>query len=652
MQNGQLANPVPKQNYTKSAIGKQGIDLAGGSRQPKSQPRFSQANLLYSRHDITTLEEEPKMRLAHLVCFILITAMGVPVRAQNHQWVEETLSSMTLEEKVGQLFMAELVGLYGHNDSPHLRLARELVQKYHIGSFILAGGTVIDIAMTANMLQREAKIPLLINGDLEAGLSVSHPWWRSRGWTKRLPHYVSGGGTAFPSQMAIGATGNPQYAYEMGRITAVESRAIGIHWTNSPVADVNNNPDNPIINTRSYGENPAIVGAMVEAYVRGLQEARMIATLKHFPGHGDTGEDSHMGLPLLPFDRARLDSVELVPFRRGIAAGAKAVMTAHLSLPRIDGGNRPATLSRPILTDLLRHSLGFDGIIITDGMQMQGITDHFGTGESAVLALEAGADCILAPLDIPEAYNAVLQAVKSGRLSTVRIDTSVRRILEAKSWVGLDRKRFVVIDSVQTVVGAPENQRMAEKIADASVTLLRNDGPVIPLPPQSRVTLLAVSEEPFADAGKELQAVLQDLGRTVSVVRVTNETGSERIRKIQSELGNADVILVGVYMTIGAWKGQSSISGPVQQLLTSLATTGKPVITVAFGDPYVLGKVPATRGMLTPYFGSVLAERSVARALAGIIDIQGHLPVTIPGRFRIGDGLTLPATTRRLPREQ
>ncbi len=586
------------------------------------------------------------MRFSLVICFILITSVCQQAKAQNRQWVDEILRSMTLEEKIGQLFMAELVGLYGHHDSPHLRLARDLVHHFHIGSFILAGGTVIDIAMTANMLQRESKFPLLVNGDLEAGLSVSHPWWRSRGWTKRLPHYVSGGGTAFPSQMAIGATGNPRYAFEMGRITALESRAIGIQWTNSPVADVNNNPDNPIINTRSYGEDPRMVGTMVEAYVRGLQGKRMIATLKHFPGHGDTGEDSHMGLPLLPFDRARLDSVELVPFRKGIAAGARAVMTAHLSLPRIDGGNKPATLSKPILTDLLRQSLGFTGIIITDGMQMQGITDHYGTGESAVLALEAGADCILAPLDIPEAYNAVLHAAQSGRLTTERIDSSVRRILEEKSWAGLDRNRFVNTDSIQTIVGSPENQRMAEEIADASITLLRNEGPVVPVSPSSKILILAVSEEPYNDAGRELQVMLQDLGRTASVVRITNDTGSERIQEIQSGLGNADVILVGVYMTIGAWKGQSRIAQPVQQLLASLPGSGKPVITVAFGDPYVLGSLPPTQGVLTPYFGSVLAEHSVARALAGAINIRGHLPVTIPGRYAIGDGLLLPATNR------
>jgi beta-N-acetylhexosaminidase len=649
MENQQRAMDVgliPGQNYTKSVVGKQGICLSGKRERRTDRRLFvGQIHYILLQH-FPGLPVGCLMRFSTLTIFILLLSVCQPAGAQNRQWVDESLRSMTLEEKVGQLFMAELVGLYGHHDSPHVRLARDLVHRYHIGSFILAGGTVIDIAMTANMLQHESRIPLFINGDLEAGLSVSHPWWRSRGWTKRLPHYVSGGGTAFPSQMAIGATGNPRYAFEMGRITALESRAIGIQWTNSPVADVNNNPDNPIINTRSYGEDPRMVGTMVEAYVRGLQGERMIATLKHFPGHGDTGEDSHMGLPLLPFDRARLDSVELVPFRQGIAAGAKAVMTAHLSLPRIDGGNKPATLSRPILTDLLRHSLGFTGIIITDGMQMQGITDHFGTGESAVLALEAGADCILAPLDIPEAYNAVMQAAQSGRLSTERIDSSVRRILEAKSWAGLDRNRFVDINSIQTIVGSPENQRMAEEIAEASVTMLRNEGHVMPISASSRILILAISEEPYSDAGRELQAGLQDLGRTASVLRITNDTGSERIREIRSGLADHDVVLVGIYMTIGAWKGQSSIAEPVQQLLDSLPGSGKPVITVAFGDPYVLGKLPLTQGVLTPYFGSVLAERSIARALAGAISIRGRLPVTIPGRYAIGEGLVLPVGSR------
>ncbi|MBM4162013.1 MAG: hypothetical protein FJ217_13080, partial [Ignavibacteria bacterium] len=268
----------------------------------------------------------------------LVGSLLVPImnaHPQTTNWIESTLSSMTLEEKVGQLFLADLVAVYSHRESQNFLLAKEFVQKYHVGGFVIAGGTVTDVALVTNALQRESKVPLLFNADLEGGLWYNHPYRWIRGRAPELPRFVGGGGTLFPSLMAIGATGDPRFAYEVGRITARESRAVGIHWTNSPVADVNNNPKNPIINTRSFGEDPSVVAKMVEAYVRGLQEERMIATLKHFPGHGDTEEDTHMKLPVLPFDQARLDAIELIPFKAGIAAGARAVMTAHIALPKI-----------------------------------------------------------------------------------------------------------------------------------------------------------------------------------------------------------------------------------------------------------------------------------------------------------------------------
>jgi beta-N-acetylhexosaminidase len=258
------------------------------------------------------------------------------IHAQNNSWVESTLSSMTLEEKVGQLFIADLVAVYSHKESPNFKLAQEFIQKYHVGGFVLAGGNISDIALMTNALQRIARTPLIINADLEGGLWFNHSYIWARGRAPELPRFVIGGGTSLPSLMAVGATGNPHFAYEFGRITALEARAVGIQWTNTPVADVNHNPNNPIINTRSFGEDPAQVAGMVEAYVRGMQELNVIATLKHFPGHGDTEEDTHMKLPVLPFDRARLDSVEFVPFRAGIKAGAKAVMTAHIALSNVD----------------------------------------------------------------------------------------------------------------------------------------------------------------------------------------------------------------------------------------------------------------------------------------------------------------------------
>lgn len=576
-----------------------------------------------------------------LLAIILAIALSSPLHAQNQHWVDTTLSSMTLEEKIGQLFVVELVALYGHRDSPSYQYALEMVRRFHVGGFLLAGGNTLDIAMVTNALQKESKLPLLINGDLEAGFNTAHPWRLNRGWTERLPLYVSGGGTAFPSQMAIGATGNTRYAFEFGRITALEARAVGIQWTNSPVADVNNNPNNPIVNTRSYGEDPARVARMVEAYVHGLQQEHMIATLKHFPGHGDTEQDTHMGLAVLPFTQQRLDSVELVPFKAGIDAGAKAVMTAHLALPLIDPTKRPATLSKPIVGGILRERLGFKGIIMTDAMRMQGVTDQFSTEEAAVLAIEAGVDVVLVPPDIAKAQSGVLAAAKSGRIIVQRIDESVRRILAAKSWLGLEKNRTVNLDSISTVVGAPAHEALAQEISDASVTLLRNRGSLLPLKAGQHIHAVTITEAATVEPGIDLYNTLKPYTASMMLSHISNETGSERIRQISAQLKESDVVIAAVYISVGAWKGNQRFSKPLAQFLAALGQLRKPVILVAFGDPYVLAKLPATDVVMTPYNGTILAERSIGKALIGSIDIGGKLPVTLPGRYKIDDGIQL-----------
>ena len=580
------------------------------------------------------------MRTARNFLMLLLLPCGYAA-AQNSRWVDSTLSGLSLEEKVGQLFVAELVPLFTNEDHPAYRYALEMVRQYHVGTFILGGGDVLDIPMITNKLQNASRVPLLINGDLESGMTYGHPWRLSRGWTDRLPRYIAGGGTQFPSQMAIGATGDPACAYELGRITAREARAIGIHWSNSPVADVNNNAENPIINTRSYGEDPALVASMVEAYVRGAESERMIATLKHFPGHGDTREDSHMELPSLPFSLRRLDSVELVPFRAGIAAGARAVMTSHLALPEIDPAGRPATLSRPVITGILRTRLGFGGIVVTDGMRMQGITDHFSSPEAAINVIEAGGDAILAIADIDSAFEGVVAAVRAGRISLERLDTSVRRILAAKEWVGLAAKRTVPVDSVFRIVGTGEFRRKAEEISDASVTLLRNAGNVIPLKRTAVVTIVTVSEDPQPGLGIDLLEGMEPFVRSASLVRVSNETGSERFREISAAAGKSDVLVVGIYLSVVAWKGDHRFSKPLEDFLGSLGRSPVPVIAVAFGDPYVLGKLPVTQVVMTPFNGTNIAESSVARAITGKIRIAGRSPVTVPGRYRRGEGITM-----------
>jgi beta-glucosidase-like glycosyl hydrolase len=576
-------------------------------------------------------------RFEVLVLFLCFA--GALSHAQGNRWVDSTLASLSIEERVGQLFVVEFVGLYTHENDQAYRYAVDMVTRIRAGSLILGGGTILDIATVTNKLQALAKVPLLINGDFEAGAAHGSYWRLSRGWTDRLPRLIPGGGTQFISQMGIGATRNPQYAYELGRITAREARAIGVQWSNSPVADVNSNAENPVINTRSYGEDPVAVAEMVSAYVRGALDAGMIATLKHFPGHGDTRDDSHMRLPVLPFDRERLNSVEFVPFKAGIAAGAKAVMTSHLALPRIDPTGKPATLSAPVLTGLLRNDLGFDGIVVTDGMRMQGITDQYGSAEAAVLAIEAGADAVLGIEDIDKGYNGVLGAVRSGRLSEERITTSVRRMLSAKYWAGLAARRTVSIDSVFAIVGDPVSRRISETISDASVTVLRNANGLLPLPATAKVCIVTVTEDPAPLIGTDLSYELQKYVGSADLVRVSNETGREKFAQIAENMQKADVTLVGVYLSVVAWKGGSRFSEPLERFLNSLDKQKKPVIAVAFGDPYILGKIPETAVVMTPYNGTYLAEQSVARAIAGRFSVSGVLPVTIPGRYARGAGL-------------
>lgn len=568
--------------------------------------------------------------------FVLVTT----AHAQDQNWVEKTLASMTLEEKVGQLFVADLVAIYSHKQSPNYRYALEMVRRYHVGAFILGGGTLSDIALMTNALQREANIPLLINSDLESGLTYYTPWWWVRGRMAELPRFISGGGTGFPSMMGFGATGDPNLAYEFGRAMAREARAVGINWTNSPVADINNNPNNSIINTRSFGEDPAQVAKFVAANVRGLQDGGMIATLKHFPGHGDTEEDTHMKLPILPFDEKRLNAIEFVSFKAGIAAGSKAIMTAHLALPQIDSTKRPATLSYPVITGLLRNKLAFRGLVVTDGMPMQGITDHYGADEAAILAIDAGVDAILVPPEFVKAYDGVLAAMQSGRISRQRLDESVRRILTVKSWLGLDRSRLVDIEKISDIVAAPENQALADKISNASVTLLRNQNNLLPLPASTRLKIIAVSEEPYPEFGREFQQQLESQLAAVSLTHLSNESSRELIQQV-ARFDDADVIVLGVYLSIGAWKGKPTFSLALQDFFTHVVMLPKPVITVAFGDPYVMGKLPETAVMLTPYNGAKVGERAIAKALLGAIDITGKLPVTIPGKYKIGDGIQL-----------
>ena len=579
------------------------------------------------------------MRNLCVTC-VLIVSLTLPRAIRAADWVDSTLATLSLEEKVGQLFAGDIVAVYAHEKSPAMQYAHRLIDRYHVGTVVLAGGTIRDIAAVTNALQARSRVPLLVNADLESGLGFAHGWTYIRGRAPELPHTVSGGGTIITSMMGIGATGDPHWAYEAGRITAEEARAIGIHWTNAPVADVNNNPDNPIINTRSFGEDPVAVAKYVAACVRGFQQNGLIATVKHFPGHGDTRDDTHMKLPLLAFDKKRLMSVEMVPFRAGIEADVKAVMTAHIALTSLDPELRPSTLSPPVITGLLRHDLGFRGVVITDGMTMQGVTDLYPPGDAAVRSIEAGADVILVPENFDMAYHGVVSAVLSGRISGDRLDASVRRVLALKAGLGLQRARTVDVDRIDHIVGAPEHDSLASTITNASITVLRNAGNILPLR-RSRIGLITIAPDGSAPVGDELVSVLSQAGCDVALARCDNEPCTAQMREAEEVSASADAVICAVYLSIGSWKGALQLDSALAGMIDRLARRTSPLIVVAMGDPYVLRILPESDAVIAAYAGTPRVEASVGRALLGTIQTTGRLPVTIPGRYVRGAGLTV-----------
>ena len=393
------------------------------------------------------------------------------------KWAEKTLRKLTLEEKVGQVFMVWCRASFLNIESPEYLQWREQMEKYHVGSFamtvhvdgpFLLRSEPYEAAELLNRLQKDSKLPLLFAADFERGVAT------------RLM-----GTTNFPHAMAFGADGKAEDAENFGRITALEARAVGVHWNFFPDADVNSNPANPIINTRSFGEDPKQVGDLVTAYIKGAHEAGMLTTVKHFPGHGDTATDSHLGVASVNVDRAHLESIELPPFKQAIAAGVDAVMVAHVTVPALDADpNHVATISPTVVTDLLEKQLGFKGLVVTDALDMAGLTHLFANdiGRAAVEAFKAGNDLLLIPADLGASYQAMMQGGEGGGdFAAERLDHSVLKILKIKASLGLNEARTVDLNAVATLVGKPENIAFGQQVAESAITLVRDNGKVIPL---------------------------------------------------------------------------------------------------------------------------------------------------------------------------
>ncbi len=543
--------------------------------------------------------------------------------------VDRLIDSLPLRERIAQLIMPWIPGTYAPLDEPGFAQARLWVDSLRVGGVIISVGSPLDIAAKLNALQAAARIPLLVASDLESGTTI------------RL-----NGGTFFPPNMGVGAAGRELDAYQIGRITALEGRAVGIHFAFAPAADVNNNPANPIINTRSFGEDPHAVGRLVAAAIRGIQEHGMIATAKHFPGHGDTETDSHLALPVIAADWARFDSLELIPFRAAIDAGVHAVMSAHIALPGIDPGEtRPATVAPNILTGLLRDSLGFRGLTVTDALNMGGVVSKYGAGEATVLAFLAGADLLLMPVNAAEAIDAMESAVTSGRIRRERLDESVRRVLEWKKRLGLFDERFVDLDSVMATVGRAEFQGTSRDIAERSIVLAVDDGTVDSLrSAPARVTLVSYADGVRETVGTSFAAELRARGHTVTSLRLHAESAPAAFDSARAALARNPMAIFAVSVRPVDSKGSIAIPAPVSALIDSSAGA-RPTVLVSFGSPYIVMETPRIRSYLLGWAANPASERAAARALSGA-PITGKLPISIPPVFRVGEGFERPATER------
>lgn len=581
-----------------------------------------------------------------------VAALAATLDKVADKWVEDTLKKMTLDDKVGQLIVSAVDSTYLASDSEEFERIAQKVSALRIGGIHVFGGverapavlldphygtTILGQPLSAasllNRLQNLSVLPLMNTADFEAGVGF------------RIE-----GATVFPREMAIGAAGDERLAFEAARITAVEARALGVHVNFSPVADVNNNPRNPVINTRAFGEVPDVVGKLASAYVRGLHAGGMLATLKHFPGHGDTDVDSHLGLPIISQPRERLDQVELPPFRAGIQSGVDAIMTGHIVLPALDSGEfSPASLSQPIVTGLLRGELKFDGLVYTDALRMDAVAQKLSPGEAAVRAIQAGNDVVLLSPDDAAAVAAIKAAVEKGVVTTTQIDTSVRRILRAKARLGLYKSKTVSLDDVPKQVGGRAHAAVAQELSAKSITLLKDDRNQVPLrtPREGSVLYLSVldyeSGWSIAAPSRTFIPELRTRWPNVTAIELSDRSTPAEIDLVRTSAPRYDAIVASVFVRATSGSGRLDLSAQLTKLLGDLARltvgTPRPFVTVFFGNPYVSLTLPELPAMLLTYDFYDLAERSAVRALSGEAPITGRLPIALAGLGDAGFGL-------------
>ena len=573
------------------------------------------------------------------------------------KWADKQLKKMSLDEKIGQLIAVGINATFLNQDSEAYRALRHQVEDNHVGGIILFRGPVYESVVLVNRMQQLAKYPLLISSDLEAGSGM------------RFDDTVN-----FPWNMAVAATGNPDYARRQGEATAREARALGVQQIYAPVVDVNNNAANPVINVRSYGEDPADVARFAAAFTIGAQRGGVIATAKHFPGHGDTAVDSHRGLPEIDVDRGRLNSVELVPFRASVDAGVGAVMVGHIGLPQIDPtvvkplpknikrkptdtseageieaqGTLPATLS-PVVGGILRNDLHFSGMIVTDALSMSGLTIYFTQEEAAVRALEAGADLLLKPADPDASLRGVREAVHNGRLTEKRIEESARRILAAKYDLGLEKNRITPLDEIDRIVSSLDVSGLAREIAEHAITLVRDEDKLLPLgnlKPDSRIFNLAITNgDDRLFIANSFVTTMARAGHKMETMVLDDRSSDVEVEKALAGAKEADLVIASLYGRVRSGEMRSvGLPEPGARALSALIANKGPVVAISFGNPYLLMNFPNLRTYVVAYGDMPSLQQATARGVLGQIDITGKLPISLPGLYVRGTGIQLKTT--------
>jgi len=572
-------------------------------------------------------------------------------------WVEQTLARLSIEEKIGQMLVPRASTHYVSSDSRHYRELIRYIDSLKVGGLIFARGDVSEMALLSNELQERSDIPLLISADFEWGTAMR---------VRR--------GTLFPVAMAIGATRNPVYSYEIGKAIAHEARAVGVHQNFGPVADVNTNPRNPVINVRSFSEDIDLVNELAQAYMDGLHAGGVISTAKHFPGHGDTDVDSHLDLPLLAFDEARLHSIELAPFQYVINRGVMSIMSAHIAVPVLGEEEAlPATLSNNIMHRLLQEEMQFPGLVVTDALEMRAITRNYPPDEAAILAVEAGNDMLLLPPDIDIAFESILNAVQSGRISEERIDRSVRRILMMKYWAGLHRERFVDVPGHRDVVASNEHRELAREVARNSITLVRNNADVLPLNAGAYENILVViltdreghrvavhrpeSSAMSEPVGAYFARLMQSRYDNVEVVRLDPRSNKIEYDSLMNKVSEADFVIGASHVQTRSNIEELTIPEKMQEALVAISEQSIPFALVSFGDPYFIENIPAVDAYICAYSGAEVSIEAAVETIAGIHNPTGRLPVTIPDIAPFGTGLiytdfTDPVDTIAIPDEE